>query len=122
MSPSPDVFSKGVWPEIRQIDDPKLKELAESLLAITLQSKAPAMVKKYAGGFSRWKRWAKSKPGVEAFPAKLFQSALYLVFLIQSSKTSAPVEEAINSLSWAYQLAVVEDPTDHPLVKQVLAH
>ena len=39
------------------------------------------MVKKYAGGFSRWKRWAKSKPGVEAFPPKPFQLALYLAFL-----------------------------------------
>ena len=106
---------------MHQIDDPELKELAESLPAIALQSKAPATVKKYAGGFSRWKRWAKSKPGVEAFPAKPFQFALYLAFLIQSSKTSAPVEEAVNSLSWAHQLAVVEDPTDHPLVKQVLA-
>ena len=27
----------------------------------------------------------------------------------------------MNALSWAHQLAVVEDPTDHPLVKQVLA-
>ena len=121
MSPSPDVFSKGLWPEIRQIDDPELKELAESLPTIALRSKAPATVKKYVGGFSRWKRWAKSKPGVEAFPAKPFQFALYLAFLIQSSKTSAPVEEAVNSLSWAHQLAVVEDPTDHLLVKQVLA-
>ena len=121
MSPSPDVFSKDLWPEIRQIDDPELKELAECLPMIALQSKAPATVKKYAGGFSRWKRCAKSKPGVEAFPAKPFQFALYLAFLIHSSRTSALVEEAVNSLSFAHRLAVVEDPTDHPLVKQVLA-
>ena len=121
VSHSLDVFSKGVWPEIHQIDDPELKELADSLPSIALRSKAPATVKKYAGGFSRWKKWAKSKPGIEAFPAKPFQFALYLAFLVQSAKTSAPIEEAINSLSWVHQLAVVEDPTDHPLVKQVLA-
>jgi tRNA uridine 5-carbamoylmethylation protein Kti12 len=44
-----------------------------------------------------------------------------LAFLVQSAKTSTPIEEAVNFLSWVYQLAVVEDPTDHPLVKQVLA-
>ncbi len=29
----------------------------------------------------------------------------------------APIDGAVNSHSWAHQLAVVEDPTDHPLVK-----
>ena len=43
-----------------------------------------------------------------------FQFALYLAHLSQSSKTRAPVEET-------HQLAVVEDPADHPLVKQILA-
>ena len=86
-----------------------------------LCSRAPATVKKYSGGFSRWKKWARSKPSIEAFPAKPFQFALYLAFLIQSAKTSALVKEAVNSIFWAHQLAVVEDPGDHPLVKQILA-
>ena len=103
------------------MDDPELTDLAESLPSIVLRSKAPATVKKYAGGFSRWKKWADSKHNIEAFPAKPFQFSLYLAFLTQSANTSAPVEEAVNSLSWAHQMAVVEDPTDHPLVKQVLA-
>lgn len=82
---------------------------------IALRSKA---VKKYAGGFSRWKRWADSKPGIDPFPIKPFQLALYLAFLVQSAKTSAPIKQAVNSISWVHQLAVVEDPM---LVKQVLA-
>ena len=66
------------------------------------------------------KKWAATKPGIEALPAKPFQFALYLAFLTQSAKTSAPVEEAVNSISWAHQLAVIEDPADHPLVRQIL--
>ena len=31
------------------------------------------------------------------------------------------MEEVVNSTSWAHQLAVVEDPADHPFVKQILA-
>ena len=95
--------------------------MAEALPAIALRSKAPAAVMKYAGGFSRWKKWAATKPGIEAFPAKPFQFALYLAFLTQSAKTSAPVEEAVNYISWAHQLAVIKDPADHPLVRQILA-
>ena len=61
------------------------------------------------------------KSGIDAFPGKPFQLALYLAFLTQSSKTSVPVEEAVNSISWAHQLAVVEGPADHPFIKQLLA-
>ncbi|MCG8626070.1 MAG: hypothetical protein MJE68_29245 [Proteobacteria bacterium] len=103
------------------MDDPELKALAESLPSIVLRSKAPATVKKYAGGFGRWKKWADSKHNIDVFPAKPFQLSLYLAFLTQTANTSAPIEEAVNSLSWAHQMAVVEDPTDHPLIKQVLA-
>ena len=78
-------------------------------------------MKKCAGGFSRWKEWATKTPGIKVFPAKPFQFALYLAFLIQSSKTSAPVKKAVNSISWTHQLAVVEYPADHPLVRQILA-
>ena len=66
----PDVFSKGIWPEVYQIDGPDLKSLAKALPAIALRSKAPATVKKYAGGFSRWKKWAITKPGIDIFLAK----------------------------------------------------
>lgn len=116
-----DVFSHGIWPDVHELVDPELRELAESLPSIVLRSKAPSTVKKYAGAFSRWKRWATSKASVAVFPAKPLQVALYLSSLIKSAKTSAPVEEAVNALSWAHTLAVVENPTDHPLVKQVLA-
>ena len=40
---------------------------------------------------------------------------------MQKSSTSAPVEEAVNAISWVHQVAVVEDPTQNDLVKQVLA-
>ena len=49
------------------------------------------------------------------------QVALYLSFLISKSKTSASVEEAVNALSWVHRIAVVEDPTNHRLVKQIVA-
>ena len=56
------------------------------------------------------------------FPAKPLHVALYLAFLIQKSnaRSASPVEEAVNSLSWAHTLACVKDPTRHPLVRQVL--
>ena len=46
---------------------------------------------------------------------------LYLSFLAQTAKTSAPIVEAVNALSWVNQIETVEDTMSHPLVIQVLA-
>ena len=55
------------------------------------------------------------------FPAKPFQVALYLSYLVKTANTSSPIEEAVNALSWAHTIVVVKYPTDHPLVRQILA-
>ena len=96
---------------MEDITDPELKVLAESLPTTVLQSRAPATAKKYAGAFSRWKKWAVTKPEVIIFPAKPVHVAFYLSFFLQKSQTAAPIEEAVNALAWSHTLACVEDPT-----------
>ena len=46
--------------------------------------------------------------------------SIYLTFIIKFS-TSAPVEEAVNAVSWARQIACTDDSTRSEMVKQVLA-
>ena len=116
-----DIFIQATWQELASLQDPDLCELANSLPAVVLRGKAPSTVKKYSGAFLRWKRWAqKKKTEIRILPACPLHVALYLTFLICKSATSAPVVEASNALSWAHQLACVEDPTQCLLVKQVL--
>ena len=111
-----------MWQDISVIEDPELRELAESLPSVVLQSRAPSTVKKYGGAFLRWKRWALNKQAdIPTLPASPLHVALYLMFLIQKSATSAPIEEAVNALSWAHQVAFVEDPTCCNIVKETLA-
>ena len=89
-----------------------------------LRSRAPSTVKKYSGAFLRWKTWAQQKyevPEVPYFPASQVQISLYLTYLIQKASTSSPVEEAVNTISWAHQVALADDSTQSDLVKQVLA-
>ena len=118
----PDIFMQPIWQDLAAVDNPELSALAEFLPVVVLRGRAPSTVRKYSGAFLRWKKWAKAKQvGIQILPAKPLHVALYLAFLIQKSSTSAPVEEAINSLSWAHQLACVEDPTKCSLVKQVAA-
>ena len=87
-----------------------------------LQGRAPATVKKYVGAFSRWKKWASTKPEIGSeLPPRPIYIALYLSFLLQHCKTCAPLLEAVSALSWVNQLATVEDATAHPLVRHSLA-
>ena len=79
-------------------------------------------MKKYSGAFSRWRKWAAAKSEIgTTFPPKPIHIALYLTFLAQRSKSSAPLTEAICALSWVNQMATVEDTTSHRLVQQVLS-
>ena len=43
----------------------------------------------------------------------------YLTFIIKFS-TSAPVEEAVNAVSWAHQIVCTDDSTQSEMVNQVL--
>ena len=117
-----DIFTASSdWSDLAKVEDPELKELAELLPTIVLRGKALSTVKKYSSAFLRWKSWADQKIEVACFPAKSFQVALYLAFLMQKSETSAPIEEAVNTISWVHQISVTEDPTSSDLAKQVLA-
>ena len=95
-------------------------KLASSLPDVALRGRAPATVRQYSGAFCRWKKWASAK-GVDSFPASPFFVSLYLNYLIQKSSTVAPVEQAVHALSWVHSIAVVDDPTQHPLVGHVVA-
>ena len=106
-----------MWSELKELDDPELKELATSLPSIVLRGRALATVKKYSGAFLRWKRWAE----VSVMPGKPLNVALYMSYLIHKARTHSPVQEALNAISWAHQVACVEDPTLHPLVQNVVA-
>ena len=115
------ILGQGIWKEVEALQDPELKELAKSLPLTVLRSRAPSTVKKYSGAYLRWERWARGIPEVKCLPASPLHVALYLNFLVQKSATATPVQEAVSALSWAHQLAVVDDPTGHPLVQHTLA-
>lgn len=87
---------------MEDLKDPELRELAKSLPVTVLRSRAPSTVKKYSSAFLRWKRWAEGKQEVSVVPAKPMHVALYMSFLIQRSDTNAPVQEAVNAISWAH--------------------
>ncbi|KAL5497417.1 hypothetical protein EMCRGX_G013884 [Ephydatia muelleri] len=95
-----DVMGVGVWPLLKDLEDPELRRLAQSLPATVLRSRADSTTKKYLGAYQRWKTWAEARREVPAFPVKDIHLALYLQHLtgLESVGTSPIVQATLAGL------------------------
>ena len=110
------MLSHGTWIELKELEDPELKELARRLPKTILHSRADSTVKKYLGAFRRWKIWA-SQHHMPSLPAKDYQIALYLQSIGDQSQSRSAVEEACNAIAWVHSTAGLPTPTTSPFVK-----
>ena len=53
----------------------------------------------------KWKAWAGSRIEVKIFPVDEVHFAFYLQHVANTTSSRASVEEAVNAISWAHQLA-----------------
>ena len=116
-----DVLTAGVWPVLRNLEDPELQRLAEALPTTVLSSRADSTTKKYLGAFKRWKLWAEARQGVPVFLVQDIHLALYLQHLGESVESRAAAEEAVHALAWLHQVAGLPSVGDSPLVRVTLA-
>eukprot|EP00731_Ephydatia_muelleri_P033190 Em0026g10a len=114
-------MAAGVWPVLRNLEDPELQRLAEALPTTVLSSTADSTTKKYLGAFKRWKLWAEARQGVPVFPVQDIHLALYLQHLGESVESRAAAEEAVHALAWLHQVAGLPSVGDSPLVRVTLA-
>lgn len=113
------MFNSGIWEELRRIEDPELKALAEKLPPIALASRQDKTVRNYVAAFKKWRDWCSRYDEITHLPAKAHYVALYLLEISQKSKTHAPVSLAFYSISWAHRSAGLNDPTKGDLPKMV---
>ena len=117
--PPIEILSQGMWDLLKELEGPELKELAKRLPDTILHSRADSTVRKYLGGFKRWKSWA-TEWQIAPIPAKDYHIALYLQFLADSTKSKSAVEEACNSIAWVHSTAGLPSPTVSPFVRATL--
>ena len=121
VSPNVEVFNSGAWVQLKSLEDPELRRLAQSLPQTVLSSRADSTTKKYLYAFGRWKEWAESKSEVVVFPVQDVQFALYLQNLLEVTDSRAAVEVAVNAVSWVHRMAGLQPILDSPFVRSVLA-
>ena len=117
----PDVMSVGVWPLLKDLEDPELRRLAQSLPATVLRSRADSTSKKYLRAYQRWKTWAEARHEVPAFPVQAVHLALYLQHLSESVQPKTAAEEAVHALSWLHEVAGLESVGSMPIVQATLS-
>ena len=118
-----DVFSSTMWSDLRAAVPQGygvLQSLASSLPDVALASRASSTSSKYFSSYNRWRSWAEGH-GLTVFPASPFHFAIYLRHLMTEAKTASPLESAVHSITWFHQLGGEPSPSDHPLVKSILA-
>ena len=114
-----DIESAGIWPLLKEFDDPELTRLASELPTTLLKSRADSTVRKYLGAYRHWKTWAMTHK-LPSFPAKEHHVVLYLQNIGQRLESRSAAEEAVNALSWVHSLAGLDSPTNQPIVQATL--
>ena len=114
-----ELFVSWAWMELKQVHHSHLRKLVWELPRIVLCDRASSTTSKYMGSFKRWSHWASSY-GIPSIPADAKFLALYLADVLKNSKSPSPVLATLYGVSWAHQKALLEDPSKHPLVTQVV--
>ena len=78
--------------------DPDLQSLSTRLQTTILSARAPATVTMYDRAFRRWKEFALSKHELSYFPANPMHVAVYLQYVLESTRLSSSVDTAFYSI------------------------
>ena len=113
-----EVFQEGLWKDT-SFEDPDLQSLSSRLQETVLLARAPGTVNMYVRAFRKWKEFALRKKELSYFPANPMHVAVYLQYVLESTRSSASVDTAFYSIKWAHESAGLVSPTDNPLVNRV---
>ena len=89
----------------------------DKLRSTVLASRAPGTSLNYTRIFKRWRSFATEVLGIVAvFPVEPIHCALFLQYLLDSTKSVSTINCAFYAFKWLHDLAGVGSPTSHPTV------
>ena len=111
----PDIFSSGFWSS-ENSGDFQVNQLKQKLKLTALTPRASKTSENYLRAFNRWREFASGVSGVHDFPVSLTDCALYLQYLLESSKSASSINCTLYTFKWLHQIAGVDSPMLHPTV------
>ena len=95
-----------------RFDHPELRQLAKALPAVLVRDRAASTVATYLGAYKSWKSWA-SRHDAAFLPADPVVFTLYIVSV-------SSVNSAVYGVSWVHKKSGYQEPSEYPVVKQVV--
>lgn len=102
-----------------RFDHPELRQLAQALPAVLVRDRAATTVSSYLRAYRSWKSWA-SRHDAVSLPADSMVFTLYIVSLIQQTRSVSSVNSAVYGVSWVHKKSGYQEPSEYPVVKQVV--
>ena len=102
---------------IGDLEDPKLKCLANTLPNLIDSAYAASTLKKYRPAWEKWVDFTKNFVEINACPADPFHVALYFNDLTQRKQKVGTVTAAFMAIRWGHIRSGLLPPTDHPFVQ-----
>ena len=92
-------------------DHPELRQLAKALPAVLVRDCAASTVATYLGAYKSWKSWA-SRRDAAILPADPVVFTLYIVSLIQQTRSVSSVNSAVYGVSWVHKKSGYQEPSE----------
>lgn len=117
---APNVFITSFpYPDRLEEQSCSIRSLARVIPSIIIQDRAPSSIKKYVSSFLPWRKWTEARD-INVLPTSGPEFSLYLVHLLQTTTSLAPIQAAAFGAAWAHQKACLLSPVQHTMVKQLL--
>ena len=97
----------------------ELTSLAQNMEKTVIAARAPSTVSVYSRSLNKWKEFADKYNFARYFPAEPGQAALFLQYMLESTKSHNSVQTALHALKWAHDLAGLDSPAENATVKLV---
>ena len=113
-----NIFDTDFWSTSQPVSS-EFASLMEKLKFTALASRASGTSLNYTRVFNRWRSFVADVLGISAFPVEPIHCALFLQYLLDSSKSVSSINCAFYAFKWLHDLAGVPSPTIHPTVVAV---
>ena len=90
-----------------------------AVYTLGFQGRCSGTTDAYRRSFSRWRDFACSRGEIQVFPASTEHVALYLQYLLDTTRSHSAADSAIYGIQWAHNLAGIPSPTDSPIIQAI---
>ena len=107
----------GTWDMTKELQDPRLTKVAESLPFLIQSSWAESTNDKYRRGWNNWSKWCEKYPEAGRCPADTFCIALFFNEIVISKQKLGYLTTAHSGMRWGHLNAGHRSPTEHPFAR-----